>query len=587
MRREHRPALRAAVADRQLRGRGAVVAAGTLGAKGAPRAGTGGRRFGVPAMRALAQRADVQAAVVAGAAAFVWLLAAPRTPDLAAQSYRVGIFERYGFAIWDNGWYAGHHLPAYSLLFPPLAAAVGMRVAAALGAVLAAYCFARLAEAHFGAQARVGILWFAAATATDLAIGRLTYALGTAVGLAALHASQRRRRPAAGVLAALTAAATPLAGIFLGLAASALFLAGRRRDALILGLPALVVAAALAVAFPEGGRQPFGWLALLASVGLTLAFLALTDDRVLRIGAALYLAGTLVSFVLVTPIGGNTTRLGAVVAGPLLLCARSRRPGGRRLAGAVGTPAVGLVVAALLVWQWYAPIREVSHSVGDPLSRTATYQGLYRFLAAHDADDGRIEVPFTRSHWEAAFVSTRYPLARGWETQLDAGYDKLFFHKPLAPGTYHAWLRSLAVRYVAVAMAPPDPSSRAEVRLILGGLPFLRSVYTDRYWRVFVLADPEPLAGPPASLTTLGAQSFALRFQRPGTSVVRVRFSPYWQASAGCVGRAPGGFTAVSAPRPQTVRVTIAFSLSRVVGPGRRCAPAAPPPHGFPGSGAG
>jgi hypothetical protein len=213
----------------------------------------------------------------------------------------------------------------------------------------------------------------------------------------------------------------------------------------------------------------------------------------------------------------------------------------------------------------------VAHSVGDPLSRTATYQGLLGFLAAHDADDGRVEVPFTRSHWEAAYVSSRYPLARGWETQLDAGYDKLFFHRPLPAATYHAWLRSLAVRYVAIAMAPPDPSSRAEVSLVLGGLPFLRPAYADRYWRVFAVADPEPLASPPATMTALGPESFTLRFAGRGTSVVRVRYSPYWRPTAGCLARSPGGFTAVTAPGPALVRVTIAFSLGRMVAPGRRC----------------
>ncbi|HEU0316974.1 MAG TPA: hypothetical protein VFR49_06570 [Solirubrobacteraceae bacterium] len=453
-----------------------------------------------------------------------------------------------------------------------------MRVVAAAGAVLAAFCFARLAERHFGPAARVGILWFALATVTDLAIGRLTYALGTALGLAALYAIQRRRRFLAAVLAALTAAATPLAGLFLGMAAVALFLAGRRRDGLILGGPAILVAALMAVLFPEGGRQPFGGQALLVSVLLTVAFLYLTPDRLLRIGAGLYLAGTLAAFVLITPIGGNTTRLGAVLAGPLLLCARGRS--GR---AALATPAVALAAAGLLAWQWYAPVREVAHSVGDPLSRAATYTGLFAFLTAHDAAPGRLEVPFTRSHWEAAFIPGHFPLARGWEKQLDAGDNPLFFHPRLRPATYRAWLDSLGVRFVAVARAPVDPSSRAEVRLVLGGVSFLAPVWQDPHWRVFAVVDPQPLASPPARLTALGPQSFDLRFAGPGTTVARVRFTPYWRASSGCVARAPGGFTAVSAARAGRVHVGIAFSLARSLSSGRRCAPAArlsAPPSG-------
>ncbi len=451
-----------------------------------------------------------------------------------------------------------------------------MRVVAAVGAVLAAFCFARLAERHFGPAARVGILWFAVATVTDLAIGRLTYALGTALGLSALYAARRRRRLLAVLLAALTAAATPLAGLFLGMAAAALFLAGRRRDGLILGVPAILVAGLMAVLFPEGGRQPFGGQALLVSVLLTVAFLYLTPDRTLRIGAGLYLAGTLVAFVLVTPIGGNTTRLGAVLAGPLLLCARAR-PERRRAAG-LATAAVAITAAGLLAWQWYAPVREVARSVGDPLSRASTYTGLFAFLAAHHAAAGRVEVPFTRSHWEAAFIPGHFPLARGWEKQLDAGYNPLFFHPRLRPAVYRAWLDSLGVRYIAVARAPVDPSSRAEVRLVLGGVSYLEPVWSDPHWRLFAVVDPEPLASPPARLTALAPQSFSLRFARPGTTVARVRFTPYWRPSSGCVARAPGGFTAVSAARATVVHVGIAFSVGRSLAPGRRCAPAAGPP---------
>ncbi|MEA2300073.1 MAG: hypothetical protein QOE44_608 [Solirubrobacteraceae bacterium] len=540
-------------------------------------------------MRSLAKRADVQASALAAAAGLIWLLACPRTPDLAAQSYRVGLFERAGFAIWDNGWYAGHHVPAYSLLFPPLGAELGMRVVGAAAAVLAAFCFARLALSRFGPGARSGILWFALATASDLAIGRLTYALGAALGLAALLALQRGRELPAGVLAGMTAAATPLAGLFLGLAGTALFVGGRRRMAAVVALPALGVAAGLALVFPEGGRQPFGTRALLVSVLLTLAFVALTPDRVLRIGGALYLAATLAAFVLVTPIGGNTTRLGAVLGGPLLLCARSRRTRGGVLDRTGPAAAVvPVVLVGLFAWQWYAPVREVTHSLDDRLSREATYRGLFGFLAGHGARAGRVEVPFTRSHWEAAFVAARYPLARGWEKQLDAGYNGLFFHPNLSSATYHEWLRRLGIRYVAVATAPSDPSSRAEVRLVLGGLPYLRPVYRDPNWRVFGLTDPEPLASPPARLTALGLESFTLRFARPGTSQVRVRFSPYWRATRGCVARAPGGYTQVTAGDRGPVRVTIAFSLGRVVDPDPRCSavprrPApgfSPPPPG-------
>ena len=74
------------------------------------------------------------------------------------------------------------------------------------------------------------------ATVCDLAIGRLTYALAAAIGLAALYAAARSRLVLAGVLAALCGAAAPLAGLFVGMAAAALLVA-RWRDPASAGEP--------------------------------------------------------------------------------------------------------------------------------------------------------------------------------------------------------------------------------------------------------------------------------------------------------------------------------------------------------------
>jgi hypothetical protein len=524
---------------------------------------------------ALARRADVQACVVAGLAGLVWLLAGTRTPDLAAQSYRVGLFRREGFAIWDDNWYAGHHLPAYSLVFPPLGGLVGMRLVGLAAAVLAAFCFARLAEAHFGREARLGILWFAVASVADLAIGRLTYALAAAIGLAAIYAASRRRVVLTIGLAVVCGAAAPLAGLFVGMAAVAVLVAGwpdagARRTALTLGIPAVGTGLLLTVAFAEGGREPFGTWPLIVSLGLTVGFIVLlpADERVLRVGAGLYVLGTIASFVLVTPIGDNTTRVGADFAGPVLACALlARRARPARLGALTGCLLVGL-----FAWQWYAPVREQAKGVDDPISRPSTYAGLLAYLDGHDVGPGRVEVTFTRSHWEAAILAPRFPLARGWEKQLDTGDNGLFYRPSLSPAAYHAWLGRLGVRFVVVARAPLDPSSRREASLVLGGLAYLRAVWSDRNWRVYEVVDPAAMAGPPATMTTLGRQSFVVDFSRPGTSLVRVRFSPYWKAAGGCVGRGSGGFTQISSRRAGRVAVTIAFAVDRIFDHGVRCA---------------
>jgi len=82
--------------------------------------------------------------------------------------------------------------------------------------------------------------------------------LGLAIGLGALLLAQRGRRVGAVALALVCALASPVAGGFLALAALAWWLAARGgRFALWLAAAALTPIALLAVAFPEGGFQPF------------------------------------------------------------------------------------------------------------------------------------------------------------------------------------------------------------------------------------------------------------------------------------------------------------------------------------------
>jgi len=244
---------------------------------------------------------------VAAALALLWLAVAPRTPDLAAQVYRSTLYAQHGFEVWDDFWFAGHHLPAYSLLYPPLGALLGARVVGVLAAIASTVLFERLARSHFGVtRARWGTLWFAAASVADLCIGRLTFSLGIALGLAALVALQSGRPRSAVALAVLCGAGSPVAGAFLGLAGGAAVLAGRgrsRRAPLALAGAALGTVAALALAFPEGGRQPmsiFAILALLGGCGALLRVLP-AEQRELRIGTALYLVAGVAMFVATAP----------------------------------------------------------------------------------------------------------------------------------------------------------------------------------------------------------------------------------------------------------------------------------------------
>src|SRR6476620_3004163 len=125
------------------------------------------------------------AVVAAVVLAALYLVLDPPSLDLAAQSYRVGLFDREGWIAWDNAWYAGHHLPGYSVLFPPLGSVLGLRVVAALSLVGATAALAALARRWAAAGAATAVsLWFAVAMTALVVSGRLPFALGVAAAAA-------------------------------------------------------------------------------------------------------------------------------------------------------------------------------------------------------------------------------------------------------------------------------------------------------------------------------------------------------------------------------------------------------------------
>jgi hypothetical protein len=491
--------------------------------------------------------------VVAALGAVAYLLLEPASADLAAQEYRAGLVRSAGLALWDNGWYAGHHTPAYSVLFPPLGAVLGVRLAGALAAIAAAALFARLAHRHWAPGPASGAaLWFALACVATLMTGRLTFLLGAAIGAGALLALSRGWRAAAAGLAVLTTLASPVAGLFAAVAILAWGLAapGRRATAALLAGAALAPALALNALFPEGGSEPFVasafWPALagIAIVGVLLP----ARERELRIGAGIYALACVAAFVLATPLGGNVTRLGALVAGPVLLGAVA----GRRRAVLLVPIALGLAY-----WQLYPAVRDVARASGDPAVAASYYAPLLRYL---DTRPGtfRVEIPFTENHWEAARVAPSVALARGWERQLDRRYGALFYDGSLTAASYRAWLDEHAVAYVALADVPLDYAARDEARLIEHGPAYLHQVWHNAHWRVFAVRDPAPLvSGPARGPITLTTDGFALDARRRGTAVVRVRHSRWWRVTAGraCVERGPGGMTRLRVLAPGTLRV--------------------------------
>ena len=105
---------------------------------------------------------------------------APPSGDLAAATYRTDLFARSGFTIWDNGWYGGHNLPAYSLLAPPLGALMGVRTLLATSGVIASMLFGALAARAFvrPGAALASSLLFALGYSAELSSGRVPYDAG-------------------------------------------------------------------------------------------------------------------------------------------------------------------------------------------------------------------------------------------------------------------------------------------------------------------------------------------------------------------------------------------------------------------------
>lgn len=189
--------------------------------------------------------------------------------DLSAQVARAGFFADHGAALVDLRWYGGVHPWGYSLVSPPLMALLGVRVTGALALLASATAFAALLVRTRVPRPLLGSLVGVVTIAGNLVSGRVTYALGVAFGLAALLAltlPARRARfaaadgvaagpagpgaagggrnvwaaVAAGVAALLASAASPVAGLFVGLAGVALLLSRRYADGLLLAVPAAV-----------------------------------------------------------------------------------------------------------------------------------------------------------------------------------------------------------------------------------------------------------------------------------------------------------------------------------------------------------
>jgi hypothetical protein len=521
------------------------------------------------------------AALLAGGLLIAWLLVDPRTPDLAAQAYRLGLYERTGLGVFDEHWYAGHTLPGYSLLFAPLASLVGMRALAVVSVLGSVALFEWIVLDCYGREpcVRAGACLFAVAAVGDVWSGRLTFALGVTFALACVLALVRERLLVAALFAGVCAAASPVAGVLLALAALTYALVWRAPAVLfaVAGAVAVVLVPVRAL-FEEGGYEPYPVTSFAATALVVGAFLLALPRgkshdnrwRAPRVGAVVYLIACGLCLIVHTPMGSNIERYGVLLAGPLLLCALAHGPRSRP---ASRSALAGVAVCAIAVWIVWGPVRETAAVAGSEATEASYYAPVARYLLAHGAGSERVEVPLTRSHWEAALLAPSVSLARGWEKQLEERYDAVLLGTGLTANSYRAWLAEQAVAYVALPDVPLDPSSAREGTLIRRGLPYLKPVFASRHWRVYAVQGATPLLEGPGRLTALGSETFALDARAPGRLLARIHYTRYFTvvSGRGCVASGPGGWTYVRARAPGEIVVAARFSLERALGLGGSC----------------
>ncbi|GGN79854.1 MFS transporter [Actinoplanes lobatus] len=359
----------------------------------------------------------------------------------------------------------------------------------------------------------------------------------------------------------------------------------RVRDGLLLAVPAAVPLAVTALLFGDGGWMNISRTDTLHAVVTGLLVALLVPLRPVRIGALLSSAGVLAAALIHTPVGLNATRLATMFALPVLAAYATwpRRAMLRTPLGAVPRTAEGFaetsaatrrwrpavaLLALIVAVAWWQPMVVPGdvRDIGNPSADEAYFRPLRDRLAAGTLT-GRVEIPTTRSYWEAASMGG-IPLARGWLRQADIDRNPLFFTTvpgasgtgvPLTADSYRAWLDNEAVQFVAVPDVDLAWPGRTEAEMVTAGLPYLSLVWSDAHWRLYEVADPRPIVAAPATLVRQDGATIVFDAPAAGEVPVRVRHHRWLTASGGATVTADGEWTRVRVPAAG--RYTLTSSL--------------------------
>ncbi|MFE9770513.1 hypothetical protein ACFYOV_02285 [Streptomyces sp. NPDC005931] len=495
-----------------------------------------------------------------------WAFLATGGGDLAAQYAWAGFAARHGDSAYGLFWYGGMHTANYSVLSPYLMAALGVRTVTVLSGVAGAWLAAVLVQRSPVRRPLGPALLASLGLWCNVASGRTTFALGVAFGLAAcLFLTGRKRLVLTAGYAALATMASPVAGLFLAVVGAGFLLDRRPARALVLLLPPAAVVGATSLLFPFDGEQlmPAGRIWPPVLLGLAVTALAPPAWRVARWSGVVYAAGTVLAYLVPSPVGTNIERFAEYAAPVVLLVALLAQPGLRALRR-------GLLVAVLVFsvgWTGQKTADDLTVSTAVPAWAANTH-GVVRALHGLGADRTRVEVVPARNHREAVALAPHVPLARGWNRQLDMERARLFYDGSFSAATYRAWLDRWAVGFVVLPRARPDGYAAAEARLVRDDRPeWLVPVWRDAHWQVFRVRDAVPLVSAPGTVVRTSRADLVLRVSRPGPVTVRIAYSPWLRADGGCLSRA-GGFTRLTVSAPGEYRISSEYGPSPVP-PGR------------------
>jgi hypothetical protein len=455
--------------------------------------------------------------------------------DLAAQDAWAEFVGRHPDSAYNLAWYGGMHPVSYSVVSPYLMSVLGVRTTMMVAGTVSA---GLLTLILLRSRAVRNPLWAALAGLFGLlcnaASGRVTFGLGTMFALGAVavvfcwpHRWRYKRWAkalCAAPLAALATMASPVAGLFVGLVAVALFLQKRRPGAWALGLAPAAVVALSAWLFPFSGTQPMSFgSASLPMLYAVFVFLAVPRGWVtVRITAAVYFLAVLLVWLISSQIGSNITRLAMLFAGVALVAALPFTvPKSRKWYALV------IATAGFAVWIGYKSVDDVVHTT-PTASWARELAPLVNELQEVGAERGRVEVVPARSHREASALAPYVNLARGWNRQADMERNPLFYDDTLNSANYHEWLKRWAVHFVVVPKDEPDgDGGERERELVQRGLPYLKQVWGDANWQLFEVIEPAPLAEPNAVVERAEQGEWTLQVRQAGRILVRIPYSPW------------------------------------------------------------